>query len=1119
MPFIPLRLVRYAAGATPPSLPSSESPPSKGPEPNPHPERPFQPTPSPPSAPSLRVPTDLTSDDNEVLDIFFSITDPRIRQPHTDEEVAIPTEGACIKDDLEGATELSTVERTVTLDATKRPSKGKSLPAGHLSGNTLPDATVAEDVARESDCSEEAVVEDVIAPVCKRVTTTEEELAVPTYGPVTQEGAGSHSMEEGLVTTRGAFGFTSPSSSKSQVVADPSSSTNPLPTPLFTVKPTHLPAHRVEGDQPEQRLETLLPSSQTSPPKDTALVSLPLAHEIPDFDASLSAASVYKLTTNSDRRLAPSVIPENLPKPEAECATSQPVASDSQLSDPVLPKVSELYARVNHLYEFTRQLATASRPVFEAVSSHEMTLKHVQSSLSKIREDMDVRFNSTLPGRARTPPDLIRRPHDLHSRFPSFNDHVFDGALPADDLGVYIVKPCNRSVELRPAGSYSGLKAAHGTASGSSTKGIDHPTTVQRKAEAVLPQEDEEEVPVGLTRLPSPPLSRSASLLATRTARAAANVRREPESGRINKAPDFVSAANFSNAETSSRSKRSYATKGLLALRVADTSNQPTASVAEDPLESETDQLDLELSDVADLMAFGQSLPVQSPNLLLTSNLAEPAHPNLSLAFKPTSCAPLVRSNPRKVRMTPQRPSTTLARASTSHPSVPRTETQSFHRRASYGPNSHASTSQAPRKSDHVKGSRKRCRAPSPDTNSSSRIEFMGETKPANTMTAEPPGSSFAEHSKRHKLMPQPRKYRFRSTRSSSSAGPSSSTQLASSAKLLSPNKQSSYTKPSLSPIPSSAKSSTVSTKGRNGGISGALSVTSSSKFQSEPPSGLQQSSPAAATTAKSSLLKMSPNPYDVAVREEPPRKRRRTERGHGIPGRLERLLAMSNGRRIIKESAWPKFPKGWNTWRMLKQEVQCDGCNGRLHYPCAGLTLDVLFVEAPFHCPDCQYLIAADREDEILPGPADRCVRHDCCRRRKQKMEVGEMDDEEYFIKRVIGRRAIGRLDPDDRNSGRVFEYLVEWEGYDMEDSSWEPAGHIHHDKDGNRPYVDSFLSEAKRAEVKLRLRVAMLPESQILAVWDPISGEKRNKKGKAKATNRESGEEDDSYSVFTKL
>lgn len=86
------------------------------------------------------------------------------------------------------------------------------------------------------------------------------------------------------------------------------------------------------------------------------------------------------------------------------------------------------------------------------------------------------------------------------------------------------------------------------------------------------------------------------------------------------------------------------------------------------------------------------------------------------------------------------------------------------------------------------------------------------------------------------------------------------------------------------------------------------------------------------------------------------------------------------------------------------------------MHWPCAGLTLGDLTVPAPFHCPDCKYLIDNDRVDEILPGPAKRCARFDCCRRyvptlqqptqyrRKQRMEVDEKDEEEYFLKRVIG-------------------------------------------------------------------------------------------------------------------
>jgi hypothetical protein len=69
-------------------------------------------------------------------------------------------------------------------------------------------------------------------------------------------------------------------------------------------------------------------------------------------------------------------------------------------------------------------------------------------------------------------------------------------------------------------------------------------------------------------------------------------------------------------------------------------------------------------------------------------------------------------------------------------------------------------------------------------------------------------------------------------------------------------------------------------------------------------------------------------NPFPQRV-EERPHKRQRTERKHDIPERLEQLLAMSDGHRPVKESIWPKFPKNWNTWRMLKQEIQCDGVSG----------------------------------------------------------------------------------------------------------------------------------------------------------------------------------------------
>ncbi|GMK58799.1 hypothetical protein CspeluHIS016_0602410 [Cutaneotrichosporon spelunceum] len=185
----------------------------------------------------------------------------------------------------------------------------------------------------------------------------------------------------------------------------------------------------------------------------------------------------------------------------------------------------------------------------------------------------------------------------------------------------------------------------------------------------------------------------------------------------------------------------------------------------------------------------------------------------------------------------------------------------------------------------------------------------------------------------------------------------------------------------------------------------------------------------------------------------------------------------MSDGRRRVEYSIWPKFPKGWNTWRTLKQEAQFDD------------------------------------EDDTVPAPTDRCARTTVVvgksfylvsinSRRKQKMEVEELDEEGYFIKRVIGRRAIGNV-----------EYLIEWDGYDMDDCWWEPGELIHWDKGGGRPHVDHFLWEANEAKVNVRLPVALLPEPEIVAVWDPLTGKKRNKNGRLMDANGEGSKGDVEY------
>ncbi len=61
--------------------------------------------------------------------------------------------------------------------------------------------------------------------------------------------------------------------------------------------------------------------------------------------------------------------------------------------------------------------------------------------------------------------------------------------------------------------------------------------------------------------------------------------------------------------------------------------------------------------------------------------------------------------------------------------------------------------------------------------------------------------------------------------------------------------------------------------------------------------------------------------------------------------------------------------------------------------------------------------------------------------------------------------------------------------------------------------------MREAKKAGVNTHKRVAILPEPEILAVWDPVEGEKRKtivevekaEKGKQAAKHRDSESESD--------
>lgn len=69
------------------------------------------------------------------------------------------------------------------------------------------------------------------------------------------------------------------------------------------------------------------------------------------------------------------------------------------------------------------------------------------------------------------------------------------------------------------------------------------------------------------------------------------------------------------------------------------------------------------------------------------------------------------------------------------------------------------------------------------------------------------------------------------------------------------------------------------------------------------------------------------------------------------------------------------------------------------------------------------------------------------------------------------------------------MFEYLALWEGYPMNQSTWEPPSNLNLDENGGCALISDFEDMAREREVDLRKRVALLPEAH--EAWDPVTGD----------------------------
>jgi len=120
--------------------------------------------------------------------------------------------------------------------------------------------------------------------------------------------------------------------------------------------------------------------------------------------------------------------------------------------------------------------------------------------------------------------------------------------------------------------------------------------------------------------------------------------------------------------------------------------------------------------------------------------------------------------------------------------------------------------------------------------------------------------------------------------------------------------------------------------------------------------------------------------------------------------------------RRQGAEVEWPTMTKGDKS----EDLVGCDKCTAWYHYGCVGLTAGDKRLQGgkKFFCPPCE----AGTSIKKLNMDTE-CWRPGC------SVPSG------FIVEKIIGRfkKFVG-------GQGLQFKYLLQWKGYDLSESSWEP-------------------------------------------------------------------------------
>ncbi|KAF9511635.1 hypothetical protein BS47DRAFT_1141930 [Hydnum rufescens UP504] len=177
-----------------------------------------------------------------------------------------------------------------------------------------------------------------------------------------------------------------------------------------------------------------------------------------------------------------------------------------------------------------------------------------------------------------------------------------------------------------------------------------------------------------------------------------------------------------------------------------------------------------------------------------------------------------------------------------------------------------------------------------------------------------------------------------------------------------------------------------------------------------------------------------------------------------------KRLSSLSNSPRTRVQ--WPTPTE--LTFGLKPSLIKCDQCDSWYHTSCVGIEENSQRVdEAIFICPRCQTMGPTYVPRRTSRTATSTCGRPDC---KVVKIDIKHEEEPEYVIEAIIGRRPTRFF-----NKG-VWDYLLKWEGYDTNLSTWIPSGEV----GGSETLVPRFEAAAEAEGLDLKSLIVFLKSAR---------------------------------------